>query len=163
MNNVEITLMEVKDLEEIKDVLLTEFDDFWNYNIFKSELENPNSKYIIARIDNKIVGFAGIWKAVDDVHITNIVTKKHNRNCGIASKMIEKLLEIARHEEGIKEITLEVNANNIPAKKLYEKFGFSIVGLRRKYYNNIDDAIIMTKELKGENTNEEKWIKLQGA
>lgn len=148
MVNAEIFKMEIKDLEEIKDILLTDFDDFWTYSVFKSELLNPNSKYIVAKIDNQIVGFAGIWKAVDDIHITNIVTSKKYRNMGIASKMLTKLIELAKSEENIFSITLEVNSKNIPAKNLYEKFGFSVVGFRKKYYNNIDDAIIMTKELK---------------
>ena len=148
MHNVEISLMTIDNLEEIKEILQTEFDDFWNYNIFKGELENPNSKYIKATVDSKIVGFAGIWKAVDDIHITNIVTKKSCRKQGIANKMLEKLIELATKEEGINEITLEVNAKNIPAKKLYENFNFKVVGLRKKYYNNTEDAIIMTKKLR---------------
>ena len=148
MDNVEIASMTINDLEEIKDILQIEFDDFWNYNIFKSELENPNSKYIVAKVNNNIIGFAGIWKAVDDIHITNIVTKKNYRNHGIAKKMLKSLIEIAKKEKQIAEITLEVNANNIPAKKLYEKFGFNVVGLRKKYYNNTEDAIIMTKNLR---------------
>ena len=77
--------------------------------------------------------------------------------------MLQELIKLAQSKKEIKEITLEVNSNNIPAKNLYEKFGFNVVGLRKKYYNNTYDAIIMTKNLKGENTNEEKWIKLQGA
>ena len=62
--------------------------------------------------------------------------------------LLSKLIEISRSNAGISSITLEVNSNNIPAKNLYEKFGFNVVGFRKKYYNNIDDAIIMTKELK---------------
>ncbi len=147
MDNVEISKMELSDLELIKDVLLTDFDDFWSYNTFKNELLNQNSKYIIAKIDNRIVGFAGIWNVIDEVHITNIVTLKSLRKKGIATAMLKKLLEIASLEGSIRSITLEVNANNISAKKLYEKFGFKIAGLRKKYYNNIDDAIIMTKEI----------------
>lgn len=156
MDNVEICAMTLDDLESIKAILLIDFDDFWNYNIFKGELENPNSRYIVAKINNKIVGYAGFWKSVDDVHITNIVTKKTCRNKGIAIKMLESLIELAKQEKDITCITLEVNSKNTPAKKLYEKFDFKVVGLRKKYYNNIDDAIIMTKDLKGENTNEKK-------
>ena len=156
MDNVEIHEMTLNDLELIKDILVTDFDDFWNYNIFKGELENPNSKYIACKLNNKIVGYAGIWKSVDDVHITNIVTRKTCRNKGIAIKMLESLIELAKQEKDITSITLEVNSNNIAAKNLYKKFGFNVVGLRKKYYNNIDDALIMTKDLKGENTNEKK-------
>jgi len=147
MDNVEILVMTISDLESIKDSLLTGFDNFWNYSIFRNELLNPNSKYIIAKANNEIVGFAGIWKSVDDVHITNIVTAKKYRNKNIGSLMLSKLIEMARNEKGITSITLEVNLNNIPAQKLYEKFDFKVVGIRKKYYNNTDDAIIYTKNL----------------
>ena len=56
--------MTLSHLLEIKDILLTEFDDFWTYNVFESELKNENSKYFVALIDNEIVGFAGIWNAL---------------------------------------------------------------------------------------------------
>ncbi|MBQ2916928.1 MAG: ribosomal protein S18-alanine N-acetyltransferase [Clostridia bacterium] len=147
MDNIQISRMTLSDLEEIKNTLLSDFDDFWNVNTFKEELLNPNSKYIIAKINDKIVGFAGIWKAVDDVHITNIVTAKNFRKQNIGSMMLLALIEMAKSEKNITSITLEVNSTNIPAQKLYEKFGFKVVGLRKKYYNNIDDAVIMTKNL----------------
>ncbi len=148
MDNVEISTMTLSDFSEIEDVLFLEFDDFWNVATFKSELTNPNSKYIVAKINGKIVGFAGIWKAVDDVHITNIVTAKKFRKQNIGSILLSNLIKMARAENEISSITLEVNVNNIPAKKLYEKFNFEVVGLRKKYYNNKDDAIIMTLNLK---------------
>lgn len=151
MDNVEILEMTISDLELVKDTLLIDFDDFWNYNTFKNELLNSNSKYIVAKANNKIVGFAGIWKSVDDVHITNIVTRKSFRRQNIGSILLSNLIKIAKSEKDITSITLEVNSNNIPAQKLYEKFGFKVVGLRKKYYNNIDDAIIYTKDLTGAN------------
>ena len=147
MHNIEIFRMTISDLELIKDSLLLDFDDFWNFNTFKNELLNPNSKYIVAKINNEIVGFGGIWKAVDDVHITNIVTAKKYRRQNIGSILLSNLIEMSKSEIGITSITLEVNSNNIPAIKLYEKFGFKKVGLRKKYYNNIDDAVIYTKNL----------------
>lgn len=147
MDNVQISKMTISDLNEIEDILLSDFDDFWNINVFKGELLNPNSKYIVARSNNKIVGFAGIWKAVDDVHITNIVTAKKFRRQGIGSMLLSNLIEMAKSEKNINSITLEVNTNNIPAQKLYKKFGFNVVGLRKKYYNNTEDAVIMTKEV----------------
>ena len=155
MDKIEICKMDVDDLESIKDVLSTEFDDFWTYNIFKQELLNPNSKYIIAKIDDIIVGFAGIWKAVDVIHITNIVTKKSLRNRGIGSILLDRLINLAKEMDAVTSITLEVNENNLPAIKLYEKYGFKKVGLRKNYYKNQYDALLLTKELKGE-TNEKK-------
>ena len=146
MDNIKISAMTLPDLDSISDILTCEFDDFWNYNLFKSELENKNSMYIVAKLNNQIVGFAGIWFSVDDIHITNIVVKKNCRNQKIGSLMLNNLIELCENRTQ-KSITLEVNSNNIPAQKLYQKFGFKNVGIRKKYYNNTEDAIIMTKIL----------------
>lgn len=73
----------------------------------------------------------------------NIVVKKDNRNLGIGSKLLEEIIKISKSLKA-KSITLEVNENNLPAIKLYKKYGFNQVGLRKKYYNNKDNAILMT-------------------
>ena len=131
--NLELNNMVVSDLDSISNILETEFDDFWNYEVLKSELES----------NNEIVGFGGIWKSVDDVHITNIVTKKNMRNLGIATQILTKLINIANSLK-FTSVTLEVNENNTNAIKLYEKFNFTKLGIRKKYYKNTDNAIIMT-------------------
>ena len=144
--NLEIYNMTDYDLSLIKDILIDDFDDFWTYDVLQEELNNPNSKYFVAKLENNILGFAGIWKAVDDVHITDIVVKKSNRQTGIGSKLLEKLIQTAK-SQNFNSITLEVNEHNQPAINLYLKYGFKNVGFRKKYYNNKDNAIIMTKEL----------------
>lgn len=143
---IKINKMNIDDLNKISPVLLTEFDDFWNYNIFKSELENENSKYIVAKNNDEIVGFAGIWISIDEAHVTNIVTKKDLRKNGIGSTLLEELINLSKNLNLVS-ITLEVNENNLDAIKLYEKFGFEKLGIRKKYYNNTDNALIMTKKL----------------
>lgn len=143
---MQILKMNLDDFEQIKDCLQEEFDEFWTPNILKSELESPNSKYIVAKENEKIVGFAGIIISIDDTEITNIVTKKAERKRGIGTLLLDKLIEMTKKENRDK-ISLEVNENNIEAKNLYIKNGFEIVGRRKKYYNGIDDAIIMTKFL----------------
>lgn len=144
--NLEIYNMTDYDLSLIKDILIDDFDDFWTYDVLQEELNNPNSEYFVAKLENNILGFAGIWKAVDDVHITDIVVKKSNRQNGIGSKLLEKLIQTAEMQN-FKSITLEVNEHNLPAINLYLKYGFKNVGFRKKYYGNKDNAIIMTKEL----------------
>lgn len=79
LNNISISDMTLSDLDTIKDFLEKDFDDFWNYNIFKSELENINSRYFVTKIDDEIVGFAGILIILDEADITNIVVKKSYR------------------------------------------------------------------------------------
>lgn len=138
--------MKIEDYEQIKDNLQKDFDEFWTDSILKSELENKLSKYIVAKENNKIVGFAGIIILPDDVEITNIVTKKSERKKGIGNLLLEKLIEMSKNIK--KEIiSLEVNEKNIIAINLYTKFGFEKVGLRKKYYNGIDNAIIMSKKI----------------
>lgn len=143
MDNLEISNMTISDFEIISSTLSLEFDNFWSCETLKNEIVNPNSCYIVAKINSEIVGFAGIWKSVDDLHITNIVVKKDFRKNGIGSLLLQKLI-LLTNEFGYKELTLEVNASNIPARKLYLKFGFKELGIRKKYYNNTDDAVIMT-------------------
>lgn len=78
-NNFEITNMNLDDLENIKKVLESEFDDFWNYNILKSEIENSNSTYFVIKFCGEIIGFAGVLIILDEADITNIVVKKSFR------------------------------------------------------------------------------------
>ena len=141
-----IEKMELKDLDCIKEILFTEFDDFWNYNVFKQEILNENSQYIVAKENNNIVGFAGILIILDKANITNIVTRKTYRNKGIGKLLLKNLIEISKNLN-LKSMTLEVNEQNIPAINLYKSFGFENAGLRKKYYNNEQNAIIMTKKL----------------
>lgn len=142
---IKIEKMTLKDFEEIKDILQTEFDEFWTPNILKSELESDLSEYIIAKNENEIVGFAGIIILPDDVEITNIVTKKTERKKGIGKLLLDKLIEMAI-QTGKSNISLEVNEINQAAINLYKKSGFEEVGIRKKYYNGINNAIIMTKK-----------------
>lgn len=134
--------MTLVDFDKISPILSSDFDTFWNKHVLKSELENPSSTYFVAKNKFEIVGFAGIWRSVDDVHITDIVVKKDFRNNGIGSLLLEKLIEVAK-EENYKYITLEVNNKNTIAQKLYLKYNFKEVGKRKNYYGT-DDALIMT-------------------
>ena len=143
-----IDKMSLEDLISIKDILTTEFDDFWNYEILKSELESNNSYFFVAKnISGEIVGFAGIKIILDEADIMNIVIKKDFRNNGIGSLLLDYLITYSK-SINLKTITLEVNEINIPAIKLYEKFDFEKLGIRKKYYNGKNDAIIMSKKIK---------------
>ena len=138
---MEISYMNLGDFQEIEPIYNLEFDDFWKPQNLKSELQNVSSKYIVAKENGEIVGFAGIWYSVDDAHITNIVVRKSYRNKGIGSLLLEKLIELAKLKTSL---TLEVNTKNEIAQKLYLKYGFKNLGIRKKYYDGIEDAYIMT-------------------
>lgn len=143
MENLKFTKMTLSDLDEIENIFDTDFPSSWKISTLKSELMNESSKYIVVRYDNEIVGFAGVWFSVDDAHITNIVVKKSFRNMGIGSKLLEKLIDLTK-ENYKASLTLEVNTKNTYAQKLYNKYNFKNLGIRKKYYNGTDDAFIMT-------------------
>ena len=141
-NNIVISEMSETDLLYFKKSL-NEFDDFWTYNILEQEFNNSNTTYIVAKKNDLVIGFAGLLMVVDEANIMNIVTKKDKRNSGIGTQLLEKLIQIAKEKKATS-ITLEVNEKNIPAINLYKKLQFKEVGIRKKYYNNTDSAILMT-------------------
>ena len=141
---MEIFTMTLKDLEQMKDTLYSDLDNFWSYNVLKQELENKNTTYIVAKENDEIVGFAGLSTCLDEATLNNIVVKKSHRNRGIGGELLEALIELCS-ELRMRTFTLEVDTENAPAIHLYEKFGFKNLGVRKKYYNNSRDAFIMTK------------------
>ena len=140
---IQIQPMVESDIVAISPNFETNFDKFWNIYNLKNDFSNPNSTYFIAKIGDEIVGFAGFLAICDEANIMNIVTKFNKRDIGIGTKLLNALINSAK-KQGLKSITLEVNANNFTAIHLYEKFEFKRIGLRKKYYNNTDDAIIMS-------------------
>lgn len=143
LEKVDIKEMSLEDLESIRDILISDFDDFWNFNILKSELESSSSKYIIAKTnDGEIIGFAGIKILVDTADIMNIVTKKSWRNQGVGNLLLNSLVSLCK-KLNLSSLSLEVSEDNLPALHLYEKFGFKRVGLRNNYYQD-KDGIIMS-------------------
>lgn len=141
---MEIVTMILDDLEQMKDTLYSDFDNFWSYNILKQELENKNTTYIVAKENNEVVGFAGISTCLDEATLNNIVVKKSCRGRGIGGELLESLIDLCG-DLHMRTFTLEVDTENTPAIHLYEKFGFKNLGIRKKYYNGSRDAYIMTK------------------
>ena len=93
---------------------------------------------------HKVVGMAGIWMMVDEAHIVTIAVRKAERNRGLGEWLLISLIDMAI-QLGAKIVTLEVRVSNTIAQKLYIKYGFRIVGTRRKYYSdNGEDAYIMS-------------------
>lgn len=144
-SNIKFFKMSILDLENIKNTLYSDFDDFWNYNIFKSELKNPNSIYFIAKLDNEIIGFIGVFIVLDTADITNIVIKKKHRGKGFSSMLLNYAINYCKNHDCI-QLNLEVNSINKVAIKLYENNGFIQTGLRKNYYKD-KDAILYTKYL----------------
>lgn len=143
-----IDKMGISDFELIKNSLKSDFDDFWNENILKQELLNTDSIFLVVKdtISDEILGFAGIEIVLDEAELMNIVIRKNKRGLGIGKSLMEKIINIAK-ENNIKILKLEVNEKNLIAINLYKSFGFKQTGIREKYYNNHDSAILMDLEI----------------
>lgn len=142
--NLNFSNMNISDLDEIKDILISDFDDFWTYSILKDELNSSSSHYIVAKLNNEIVGFGGIKVVLDSADIMNIVVKKNFRNLGIGTSILNEIIALCL-SLNLSSITLEVRKDNEYAISLYKNFGFETLGVRKKYYNGIDGFIMEKK------------------
>ena len=122
------------------------FNDPWSENSFASELDNRLSCWLVAIADDKVVGYVGSQTVLGETDMMNIAIHPDYRKQGIATELISALIE-ALNERGSHSLILEVRASNEPAKSLYLKMGFDVVGVRKNYYRNPrEDALILRKE-----------------
>jgi [ribosomal protein S18]-alanine N-acetyltransferase len=139
--------MTLDDLPDVHDIERRSFAVPWPNDAYRNELRsNRLASYVVARADDRLVGFAGIWVMVDEAHITTFAVDPRWRRRGVGERLLLALLDLSV-TRGAREATLEVRLSNLPARKLYEKYGFRPVGIRPRYYSdNGEDALIMTTE-----------------
>jgi ribosomal-protein-alanine acetyltransferase len=141
--DLNIDFMKEEDIDEVLDISSLSFAISWSKDSYIQELTNPIAKYLVAKIDNKVVAFVGTWIILDEGHITNIAVHPNYRKQGIASELLAKFLDYCRNQ-GCKAFTLEVRSGNKAAQALYKKHNFKEDGVRKGYYeDNKEDAIIM--------------------
>ncbi|MCL1988445.1 MAG: ribosomal protein S18-alanine N-acetyltransferase [Firmicutes bacterium] len=149
-NEIAIKRMTLEHSEKIHQIEVATFDDPWSKKMIEDELTNKHTIYIIAE-SLEILGYAGMWHVVNEGQITNIATVAKYRQKGVASLLLQHLIQIAADLEMIG-LTLEVRLSNIAAQNLYKKHGFKQEGIRKNYYAATaktprEDAIIMWKYL----------------
>ncbi|MBR2069273.1 MAG: ribosomal protein S18-alanine N-acetyltransferase [Candidatus Gastranaerophilales bacterium] len=147
MQNVTIQKMEADNIDDILAIEeLCYGEHHWSYESFISELNNQISSYRCALFENKCIGYMGIWKIVDEAHVTNLSVHPDFQNKKVAHLLLLDSIDEC-YKNKIKFITLEVRTSNEKAIHLYEKFGFKSLGVRKKYYqDNNEDALIMWSE-----------------
>jgi len=92
-----------------------------------------------------VLGFVGLWLMMGEAHIVTLAVRGSRRRCGLGELLLIRAIDVAT-ANGQEVITLEVRRNNDAAISLYEKYGFTRAGLRRRYYENAEDAVIMTTQ-----------------
>jgi ribosomal-protein-alanine N-acetyltransferase len=116
----------------------------WTFGLFLGEISQRASRvYLVARVGSEVVGYAGMFRAVDDGHITTIAVDPAWQRRGIATRMLLALARAAV-DRGCRNLTLEVRMSNSGAQALYQRFGFVPAGVRKGYYPETgEDALVM--------------------
>ncbi len=133
------------DIAAVHEIERMSFRTPWPSHAFEQELaSNRLARYLVVRVAERLVAFAGLWLMADEAHVTTFAVHPDWRRRGIAQRLMVALLDLGL-EIGAQRMTLEVRAGNQAAQALYRRFGFIDVGRRPRYYTDDDeDALIMT-------------------
>jgi len=144
---VVIEPMRIEDLPAVHAIEVASFDAPWPPEAYRNDLEtNRLAQYLVARVGDEIAAYGGMWLMVDEGHIITFAVDPVWRRQRIGERLLLAFLDLAA-DRGAQEATLEVRLSNLPARRLYEKYGFRPVGLRPRYYSdNGEDALIMTTD-----------------
>jgi ribosomal-protein-alanine N-acetyltransferase len=164
--------MSADDIAQVADIERESFPSMWPQTAYRRELANKIARYVVitelrdepapeqpSRIwgairrivgseapdgQEYLLGFIGVWLMVGEAHIVTVAVRESHRRMGIGERLVIAATEVA--QEYLQEVvTLEVRASNDVAQRLYEKYGFARVGLRKRYYtDNNEDAVLMT-------------------
>jgi ribosomal-protein-alanine N-acetyltransferase len=161
---VELGPMVVDDLDAVQEIERRSFRTPWPAHAYRTELEtNRLAQYLVARAGGRVVGYGGIWLMADEAHVTTFAVDPDWRRRGIGERLLLALLDLAIARNA-REATLEVRLSNLPARRLYEKYGFRPVGLRPRYYSDDnEDALIMTTEELSERPMRERIERLRAS
>jgi len=151
MDNLRIGECEEGDMREIIAIERDSFPSPWSENLFRSEMTNPIARMLVGRLDplpgKPVAGYVVYWRVADEMHLHNIAVRKDQRRTRVASYLLREAIR-ASQSEGARWVTLEVRRSNLPARNLYEKFGFSVKGVRSGYYSDTgEDALIFWADL----------------
>jgi ribosomal-protein-alanine N-acetyltransferase len=137
--------MRRRDLGAVMAIEQVSYPRPWTVGVFQSEIDlarRGDRHYVVARLGGELVGYAGLMFVVDDAHVTNIAVAGAHRRSGVGTRLLAEQAWAAV-ERGCQGLTLEVRASNEAAQALYREFGFVPAGVRKRYYENTEDAIVM--------------------
>lgn len=130
-------------IHDILEISKLSFHTPWSKESFINELNNTFAHYVVATVDNKPIGYGGMWIIIDEGHITNIAIHPNFRGQRVGTKILEEMINVCKSKNA-QAMTLEVRKSNLVAQKLYSSFGFKEEGIRKQYYeDNKEDCIIM--------------------
>ena len=139
--------MEITDIEQVCEMEDMIFGETLGYDMFYTELTlNPYAYYFVLDIDDEIGGYIGTWIEGDRGEVINFCIDKEYQGMGFGKMLLSFYLELAKMSE-VKTVSLEVRKSNEKAIKLYESFGFKKSHVRENYYKDLEDALVLVKNM----------------
>ncbi len=134
------------DLDAVMAIEVASYAHSWKAEHFFHEIAGSCSWPFVAVEDGHVIGYVCLMSLFEEAQILNVAVQPGHRGRGIARLLLEQAFRVAR-EKGAETMALEVRASNAAAISLYEKLGFIRVGIRRGYYESVEDAVLMEKPL----------------
>jgi ribosomal-protein-alanine N-acetyltransferase len=141
-----IQKLSVDAVDQIISLYGSDFADDWNKNMLLSSFNGGRFLCYGAFSDGALVGAITLTVGLDDADIESVFTLKSARRKGVADALIERAIDELKNL-GKKGVLLEVREGNTPAKNLYFKHGFKQISVRKKYYQDGENAVILAKEI----------------
>ena len=136
------------DLDQVMELEKTIFASPWRRSFFLSDINRPQGLSAVADDEGVILGYAVAW-GTQEVHLANLAVSEAERGQGIGGKLLEKVFAFARRSKA-ESVYLEVRVSNAIARKFYAERGFVPTFLRKGYYENGEDAVIMERDVGNE-------------
>ena len=136
------------DLDAVLAIEEASFTSPWTREMYLAEFENEGVSHLfLAKTPlGEAIGFCSFWRVLDELHINNLAVAPEHRRAHVATALLGRVLEDGA-KMGASRATLEVRRSNEPAQRLYERFAFTVAGVRRGYYTNpVEDALVLWKE-----------------
>lgn len=143
---ITVRKMSDSDIEEVAAIEQSIFSMPWSADSFRDSLALEHTIYLTAEVDGKIAGYCGMYKLFHEGEIVNVAVKTEYRKHGVAQTMLNELIHLGEVAE-IDTFLLEVRETNQPARNLYEKLGFTQMGIRKNFYEKpVENAVVMWKQ-----------------
>jgi len=140
--------MDERDLPFVMEIEWRSFSNPWPESSFRGEIENRGISHpsvIVYRPQDRIIGYILVWLKGDEAQISNFALHPDYRRLGIGRRILEDTLRMIRRKGG-RFVMLEVRTTNFPARRLYSRYGFSPLAVRKNYYQDpVEDALVMIK------------------
>jgi [ribosomal protein S18]-alanine N-acetyltransferase len=141
---LDITRMRRRHLKGVLEIERQVYPRPWSPNLFLSEMTELRTRtYLVARMGRDVVGYGGVMCYGDEAHVTTIAVDPAHHRKKIGTRLMYDLVQEALRL-GARAVSLEVRVSNWGAQRLYSRYGFRPVGIRKNYYQETgEDAVVM--------------------